>query len=50
MDPNMPHEEKLPHMVAWWETNLELYCKLGLQKRDYHEIVVKSRILFRHGI
>ncbi len=50
LDSNMLPDEKIPHMITWWETNLKIFCEMGLQKRDYQDIVTKSRILFRHGI
>lgn len=30
LDPNMLPHEKTPHMLKWCETNLEMFCKLGL--------------------
>jgi 2-hydroxy-3-keto-5-methylthiopentenyl-1-phosphate phosphatase len=46
----MCKEEKCQHMVKWWEGNMDLFSKMGLQREDYGRVVLGSRLLFRHGI
>ena len=46
----MTHEQKEPHMVAWWEGNMKLFANMRLRKEDYGMMVLESRLLFRHGI
>ena len=37
-------------MIEWWESNLNAISKQKFSKIDFTNMVVESRLLFRHGI
>jgi hypothetical protein len=49
-DLTMPRDEKEKHMHDWWDGNMKLFSDMRLKIEDYGMIVLKSRLLFRHGI
>jgi Pyrimidine 5'-nucleotidase (UMPH-1) len=50
LDLMLPSDVKESHMVKWWEGNMDLFIGIKLQKEDYGNMVLNSRLLFRHGI
>ena len=46
MDP----DEKSKHMIDWWEGNFNYFIQMGLKLEDHGNVVLNSRLLFRHGI
>lgn len=49
-DLKMSRQEKERHMHDWWDGDMKLFTEMRLKKEDYGMIVLKSRLLFRHGI
>lgn len=42
--------EKLPHMVAWWNSTHELITKMQLSRQDVRDMVKEHPIRFRGGV
>lgn len=47
IDPKMTMEEKLPHMIEWWNTSHELLNELNLDRNDISAIVRGSNLKLR---
>ena len=47
IDHNLSIEEKIPHMIKWYEESHEVLMAHRLMKHDLKEMVDQSRILLR---
>ncbi|MFH4977798.1 hypothetical protein AB6A40_004507 [Gnathostoma spinigerum] len=49
-DPNIPTEEKIPHMEEWWESAHEQILRASLTREDIEKSVMNAKLEFRDGV
>jgi hypothetical protein len=49
-DRKISREEKLKNMTAWWHSNFSTIASAGFHERDFAQMAMDSKLLFRKGM